>query len=95
MTDPKYVNTTDLAQHFGVAKATVLSMMRSGEIPAGTYVRIGRVFRFDLPAIEQHLLTRPLVSEDDGGPSNPPEQLELPYELIDDETENQNYGEPL
>jgi len=94
MTDTKYVNTTDLAQHFGVAKATVLAMMRSGEIPEGTYLRIGRVFRFDLPAIEQHLLTRASVSDEDGASSNAPVQLELPlelpYELIDDETENQN-----
>jgi hypothetical protein len=90
MTDPKYVNTNELANHFGVAKATVLSMMRSGEIPEGTYLRIGRVFRFDLPAIEQHLLTRASVSEEDGGPSNAPVQLERPYELIDEETENEN-----
>jgi hypothetical protein len=90
MSDPKYVNTTEIANHFGVAKATVLGMMRSGEIPEGTYVRIGRVFRFDLPAIEQHLLTRPSTADEDGAPSNAPVQLDLPYELIDDETENEN-----
>jgi excisionase family DNA binding protein len=90
MSDSKYVNTTEMAKHFGVAKATILAMMRSGEIPEGTYVRIGRVFRFDLPAIERHLLTTAAVSEEDGASSNAPAQLELPYELIDDETENEN-----
>ncbi len=89
MTDTKYVNTTELAKHFGVAKATILSMMRSGEIPHGTYVRAGRVFRFNLEAVEEHLLTRATAPGEDGS-SHDPRQLELPYELNDQETNSEN-----
>jgi hypothetical protein len=74
---PKYVNTSDLADHFGIANATVLAMMRSGEIPAGTYVRMGRIFRFDLKAIEEHLLTTATLAGDDETSSSD----ELPYQL--------------
>jgi excisionase family DNA binding protein len=54
----KYVTTGELAAHFNVANATIMAMLKSGEIPAGTYMRLGRVFRFDLEKIEQALLTR-------------------------------------
>jgi len=74
----KYVNTSELAEYFGIAKATVLSMMRSGEIPAGTYMRAGRVFRFDLKAIEEHLLTNATPTGDVDGSA---ETSELPYQL--------------
>jgi excisionase family DNA binding protein len=52
----KYVTTRELAQYFGVAPTTVVGMVRSGEIPPGSYLRAGRVFRFDLAKVEQHLL---------------------------------------
>jgi excisionase family DNA binding protein len=55
---PSYVTTAELAQYFGVSNATILTMVRSNAIPSGTYMRLGKVFRFDLPAIEQHLLTQ-------------------------------------
>jgi excisionase family DNA binding protein len=91
MSDSKYVNTTEIANHFGVAKATVLAMVRSGEIPEGTYVRTGRVFRFNLTAIENHLLTTAPTAEEDGAPSHSPEQLELPFEDLrgDEKTETE------
>ena len=54
----KYATTAELAKHFSVSSATIMAMMRSGEIPTGTYMRLGRVFRFDLERIEQSLLTR-------------------------------------
>lgn len=58
MTQPKYVTTPELAAHFNIASSTVAAMVRTGEIPPGTYVRIGRVFRFDLDKVEQSLLDR-------------------------------------
>lgn len=90
----KYVNTAELATHFGIANATVIAMMRSGEIPSGTYVRLGRVFRFDLKAIEEHLLTNSDLSEDDGrsskgGAEAESTRLELPYELITEENHDE------
>jgi hypothetical protein len=93
---PKYVNTADLADHFGIVNATVRAMMRSGEIPPGTYVRMGRVFRFDLKAIEEHLLTTATLAGDD----EPSSSDDLPYQLnldLDDEAdaeENPYYEQP-
>lgn len=54
----KYVTTAALAAHFGVSPATIITMVRAGDIPAGTYTRMGRVFRFDLARVEAALLER-------------------------------------
>ena len=54
----KYVTTAALAAHFGVSAATIITMVRAGDIPAGTYTRMGRVFRFDLDRVETALLSR-------------------------------------
>jgi excisionase family DNA binding protein len=59
MTQPsKYVTTQDVANYFGIAESTVNAQVKSGDIPPGCYVRIGRVYRFDLEKIEQTLLDR-------------------------------------
>jgi excisionase family DNA binding protein len=65
----KYVSTSELAEHLGIAHTTVLAMLKSGEIPQGMYLRAGRVFRFDLKAIEEHLLTNATPPRDDEGSS--------------------------
>jgi hypothetical protein len=54
----KYVTTAALAAHFGVSAATIITMVRAGDIPTGTYTRMGRVFRFDLNRVETALLER-------------------------------------
>lgn len=59
MSDSKYVTTAELAAHFNVSPVTIMGMMKSGEIPANTYLRLGRVYRFDLEKIEQALLNHP------------------------------------
>jgi hypothetical protein len=79
MTATKYVTTADLAAHFNVSNATIMAMMKSGEIPNGTYMRLGRVFRYDLEKIEQALLTRG-VSVDDVDTSTP-EAVPVQYEF--------------
>lgn len=56
MSESKYVTTSELAKHFSVSPATIMGMMKSGEIPSNTYLRLGRVFRFDLTKIEAALL---------------------------------------
>jgi excisionase family DNA binding protein len=76
MTQTKYVTTPELAAHFNIASSTVAAMVRSGEIPSGTYVRIGRVFRFDLDKVEQSLLDRSGKTLDD-------KQLELDFDSDD------------
>jgi hypothetical protein len=59
MTDtPKYVSTAAVAAHFNVSQATVSMMVKNGDIPSGTYTRMGRVFRFDLSRVESALLEK-------------------------------------
>lgn len=66
MSDSKYVSTTELAQHFNVSPATIRGMMESGEIPSDTYVRLGRLFRFDLHKVETALLGKPVETPAQG-----------------------------
>jgi hypothetical protein len=64
-------------------------MMKSGEIPVGTYMRLGRVFRFDLEKIEEVLLTRQANPVDVASPSEElPYQLEMDLGEDDDNEEN-------
>jgi excisionase family DNA binding protein len=59
MTDTtKYVTTAAVAEHFGVSPATITMLVRNGDIPTGTYTRMGRVFRFDLARVEAALLEK-------------------------------------
>ena len=51
-TTQKYVTTAEAASHFNVSPATISMMVKSGDIPTGTYLRLGRVFRFDLARVE-------------------------------------------
>jgi transcriptional antiterminator len=93
MSATKYVTTAELAAHFNVSNATIMAMMKSGEIPSGTFMRLGRVFRYDLKKIEQALLTR-------GGPvddveDSPQEPALVQYEFdfgTDDTTEENPYA---
>ena len=65
MTDtPKYVSTAAVAAHFNVSQATVSMMVKNGDIPSGTYTRMGRVFRFDLSRVEAALLEKSLETDD-------------------------------
>jgi len=66
MTDPKYISTAAMANLLGVAPSTIATMVASGEIPLGTYIKAGRVFRFDPVKVEQALLTNTAGSGDDG-----------------------------
>lgn len=94
----KYVTTAELAAHFSVSSATIMAMMKSGEIPAGTYMRLGRVFRFDLEKIEQTLLTRGDVADESEVPA-PAAQYEFDFiedanDVSEDGIEYYNLGEP-
>jgi len=91
MTATKYVTTGDLAAHFSVSNATIMAMLKSGEIPAGTYMRLGRVFRYDLGKIEQALLTRGGAVDDGETPATaPPAQYE--FDFGDDENNEETHN---
>ena len=87
MTATKYVTTAELAAHFNVSNATIMGMVKSGEIPAGTFMRLGRVFRYDLEKIEQGLLTR-VGSVSEGGTPAPDSQTSQ-YEFDFGDNDNQ------
>jgi hypothetical protein len=72
-----YSTTADLARHFKVTRATINAMVGRGEIPPGTYVRMGTrgMLRFDIEKVEAHLLQSgrtPTASPD-------PRQAELDF----------------
>ena len=52
---PKYVTTEELAAHFAVSVQTVRGWVRSKKLPAGTYIKVGNTYRFDLQDIETTL----------------------------------------
>jgi excisionase family DNA binding protein len=81
----KYVTTAELATHFNVSNATIMAMMKSGEIPAGTFMRLGRVFRFDLEKIEHALLTRGGAVEEAETPDEP---VQYEFDFNDAPTED-------
>lgn len=84
MTKPKYVNATEVAEYFGVSRASIFNRVTAGDIPPGAYLRIGRAFRFDLEAVEKAL-------RDVSTPTTPV-QLELDLEPDEDPEENFDYG---
>jgi len=84
MTATKYVTTAELAAHFNVSNATIMAMLKSGEIPNGTYMRLGRVFRYDLEKIEKLLLTR----------GTPVDDVEAPVQYEFDFGDNDNEENP-
>jgi len=51
---PKYVSSTELAEHFSVSVATVRLWMRKHKIPSNLYIKVGTAYRFMLAEIEQH-----------------------------------------
>jgi excisionase family DNA binding protein len=81
MTIAHYVSTADVAARFNVSSSTIMSMIRTGELPVGSYLRIGRVYRFDLERIESELLKRAAVK------AEPPVEAQLGFDFDPNETE--------
>jgi excisionase family DNA binding protein len=57
MTEAKtpYVDIHKVAEYFIVSVATIRKWVRSGHIPASTYLKVGEVYRFRIPDIEAAL----------------------------------------
>lgn len=64
MSDTKYMGANEMASYLGVARSTIISMVESGRIPKGTYLRLGKMYRFDFEAVEKHLLNNPEPGEE-------------------------------
>ena len=83
MSNPKYASTAETAEYFGIALSTLSKQLHTGEIPPECYVRFGRVYRFNIEALEAHKLRQ---SAEPVTPQNDPRQLNL-------ELYNDNYGD--
>lgn len=59
-----YVTLEDAAKHFLVSLSTFRSWVRAGIIPKDTYIQLGTVYRFDLPAVEAALKARVEAAQD-------------------------------
>lgn len=46
-----FVFIDDVAKHFSVSVSTARAWVRNGNIPKGTYVKIGHTYRFNLPLV--------------------------------------------
>ena len=57
MTEEKtpYVDIHKVAEYFLVSVSTIRKWVRSGHIPASTYLKIGEGYRFRIPEIEAAL----------------------------------------
>jgi|TARA_B100001142_G_scaffold269354_1_gene274976 uncharacterized protein YjcR len=52
----KYVDSSTIAEYFGVSPSTVRLWVKEERIPRSTYIRAGReTIRYDLASIEAHL----------------------------------------
>lgn len=50
-----YVTLEQAAKHFQVSLSTFRGWVSKGVLPKSTYLRLGSVYRFDLPAVEAAL----------------------------------------
>lgn len=57
MTEAKtpYVDIHKVADYFLVSVSTIRKWVRSGHIPASTYLKVGEVYRFRIPDVEAAL----------------------------------------
>ena len=50
-----YVEITDVAEYFGVNRATVRTWVRKEYIPRSAYIKAGDTYRYNIASIEAHL----------------------------------------
>lgn len=79
----KYMTTAELAEHLSVSVSKVKEMMETGAIPADTYFRHQRTYRFHTERVENYLL----------GIETVPQGVEVQTRLDLPEFENVQKGE--
>ena len=55
----RYINSMELCEHFAISMTKLKGMLSDGTIPADTYIRHGRTYRFNVDAVENALLQHP------------------------------------
>lgn len=71
-TESPFVPLEEVAKYFSVSTATVRTWLRNGTIPKDTYIKVGYIYRFDLPKLAAALTSAPKEPEQ-------PEQLEMDF----------------
>ena len=81
-----FVPIEAVAKHFSVSISSVRSWVRRGYIPAHTYIKVGKTYRYSIPAVVESLKNHPETIMQDEGllvpfevdelyPDNPDEDL--------------------
>ena len=53
----KYVDSSTLAEYFGVSPSTVRGWVRDSKIPRNSYIKAGKeTYRYNLASIEAHFI---------------------------------------
>jgi excisionase family DNA binding protein len=60
-----YVTLEEAAEHFRVSLSTFRGWVRKGTVPKETYLQLGSVYRFNLPAVEDALMAQTTHKGDD------------------------------
>jgi predicted site-specific integrase-resolvase len=55
-TETPYVPIEDVAKHFSVSLSTVRGWVRTGTIPPTAYIKLGYIYRFNLPSVASALM---------------------------------------
>lgn len=63
-----YAPIKEVAEYFKVSVSTLRGWVKSGKIPASTYIKIDGTYRFNLDLVEEALLE---ASEQDAVPDRP------------------------
>jgi len=53
--DKQFATVEQAAKHFQVSLSTFRGWVAKGMVPKSAYIRIGKLYRFDLPAVETAL----------------------------------------
>ena len=82
MTDDGYQPVDELAKHLSVKVPTIREWVNKGYIPASTYVKVGKTYRFNIPEVVAALkqeIPEPYQTE-----KNSPVQLEFDFDSEED-----------
>ena len=82
MTDDGYQPVDEPAKHLSVKVPTIREWVNKGYIPASTYVKVGKTYRFNIPEVVAALKQE--IPEPDQTEKNSPVQLEFDFDSEED-----------
>jgi excisionase family DNA binding protein len=64
------VSIEEMASHLSISVSTMRKWVRQGAVPKDTYIKVGHVYRFDLPKVVEALTNAPKQLEFDFDQNN-------------------------